>query len=257
MKAVLYESREDVGILRLNRPQSLNAFDAALLEELEEAIAAARVEEIRCLILTGAGKAFAAGADIGAMAKFTQAEALAFSRRGNRLFDQIEMFPRPVIAAVNGYALGGGFELALACDLRIASEKASFALPETGLGIFPGWGGVKRLCRLAGPGLAAEMIYTGRRLSAPEAVGLGIINQVFSPETLEEESLKLAQKISGKSPLGVQNAKEAIQIQLRRGGRTGEDTAERLFSQCFETTDQQNAMEAFAAGKPIPPFMGR
>ncbi|MDR0365895.1 MAG: enoyl-CoA hydratase/isomerase family protein, partial [Bifidobacteriaceae bacterium] len=169
MSLITYEADGQVATLIINRPEALNALNADLLAALGAALDRAEASECRCLVLTGAGRAFVAGADLPAMAELTPAEAREFSEQGNALFLRLQRSPVPSIAAVNGYALGGGLELALACDLRIASVKAKFALPEVSLGVIPGFGGTQRLARLVGPGFAAEMLLTGSQVDAAKA----------------------------------------------------------------------------------------
>src|SRR4051794_7865283 len=184
--AIDVEIVDGVAVLTMNRPQALNAFNSEQLDRLGAAIhAIAQDRTVRVVILTGAGdRAFAAGADIKEMVELTAAEGLAFGRKGQAITSAAERLPQPVIAAVNGYAFGGGCELAIASDIRIASENARFAQPEVGLGIPPGWGGTQRLPRLVGPGMAAEMIYTGRQVHAEEALRIGLVNAVHPVDQL-------------------------------------------------------------------------
>ena len=178
--------------LILNRSESLNALNAQVLDDLSAVLDAVDLDTVRCLIFTGAGeKAFAAGADIAAMADMTPEEAAAFSRRGNEVFRRIETFPLPTIAAVNGYALGGGCELAMACDMRLCSETAVFGQPEVTLGITPGFGGTQRLMRLVGMGKAKELIFSARNVKAPKALEIGLVNAVYPPEELLPAAKKL------------------------------------------------------------------
>ena len=179
MEFVTYEQDGYVGIITINRPKALNALNSAVLEELDATFKAVDLDTTRCLILTGAGeKSFVAGADIGEMSTLTKAEGEAFGKKGNDVFRAIETFPIPVIAAVNGFALGGGCEISMSCDIRICSENAIFGQPEAGLGITPGFGGTQRLARLVGAGMAKQLIYTARNIKADEAYRIGLLGQV-------------------------------------------------------------------------------
>ena len=174
MEFITYEQEGYVGVLTINRPKALNALNSQVLEELDAALGQIDLNETRALIITGAGeKSFVAGADIGEMSTLTKAEGEAFGKKGNDIFRKIETFPIPVIAAVNGFALGGGCEISMSCDIRICSENAIFGQPEVGLGITPGFGGTQRLARIVGPGMAKQMIYTARNIKADEAYRIG------------------------------------------------------------------------------------
>ena len=189
MEFVTYEQDGYVGIITINRPKALNALNSAVLEELDATFKAVDLDTTRCLILTGAGeKSFVAGADIGEMSTLTKAEGEAFGKKGNDVFRAIETFPIPVIAAVNGFALGGGCEISMSCDIRICSENAIFGQPEAGLGITPGFGGTQRLARLVGAGMAKQLIYTARNIKADEAYRIGLVNAVYTQEELERVS---------------------------------------------------------------------
>lgn len=197
MSTVGYEALGQVARITVERPEALNALSTAVLLDLDEAISRATREAPRAVVLTGAGgKAFVAGADVAEMAGMSRLGAAAFGALGNRVFRALEQLPMPVIAAVNGFALGGGCELALACDLRIASETAVFAQPEVGLGITPGFGGTQRLARLIGPARAKELLFTARRVDAPEALAIGLVNRVVAAEDLSDEALALADRIA-------------------------------------------------------------
>lgn len=258
MEYLLLETRGPVAVVTINRPQALNALCSALLEELRETFGAmARDEAVRAVVLTGAGKAFVAGADIAEMRGFTPEEANAYAARGAQAFAAVETLPQPVIAAVNGYALGGGCELALACDIRLASEKARFGQPEVGLGITPGFGGTQRLPRAIGAGLALEMILSARPIDAHQALAVGLVNAVYAPEALLEEAVRLAETIARNAPVAVRAAKRAVHLHARRA--LDEDIAGegRLFAQCFATEDQKEAMAAFVEKRTPAPFQGR
>jgi enoyl-CoA hydratase len=236
-----------VATVTLNRPQALNAFDTPQLERLLaalEAIAADR--SIRAVVITGAGeKSFAAGADIKEMANLSPDGALAFGRLGHAVMRAAERMPQPVIAAVNGYAFGGGCELALACDIRLASPNALFAQPEVSLGIPPGWGGSQRLPRVVGPGLAAEMIFTGRRVDADEALRIGLVNAVHPLGRLREEAAAMAAKIAANSPTAVRAAKRLLSLAFGRDRAGGLDAERATFAAAFGTSDQREGMSAF------------
>ena len=183
MEFILYEVKGATGIITINREKALNALNSAVLDELDKTLDAVDLNQVRCLILTGAGsKSFVAGADIGEMSSLTKAEGEAFGKKGNDVFRKLETFPIPVIAAINGFALGGGCEIAMSCDIRICSDNAVFGQPEVGLGITPGFGGTQRLARLVGAGMAKQMIYTARNIKAAEALRIGLVNEVYSAE---------------------------------------------------------------------------
>ena len=246
MSNVLYEVKGNIGILTINRPKALNALNSEVLNDLDAALDAVDVETIRCLILTGAGeKSFVAGADIAEMSTLTKAEGEAFGKKGNDVFRKIETFPLPVIAAVNGFALGGGCEISMSCDIRICSENAVFGQPEVGLGITPGFGGTQRLARLVSPGMAKQLIYTARNITAQEAYRIGLVNAVYPAEELMPAAEKMAASIAKNAPIAVRNCKKAI----NEGLQTDIDTAivieEKAFGDCFETHDQDKKQEYF------------
>ena len=245
--------RDDaVATVTINRPQALNAFDDAQLRDLLDALRALRDDRsVRSVVLTGAGdRAFAAGADIKAMAMMGRPEALAFGRRGHAVASALEALPQPVIAAINGLAFGGGCELALACDLRLASERAVFAQPEVSLGIPPGWGGTQRLPRLVGPGLAADLIFTGRRVAAEEALRIGLVNAVYPPDRLLPEALALAGRIAANSPTALAASKRALTLALAGHPDAGLAAEVELFADAFGTPDQREGMAAFVEKRP-------
>ena len=232
--------------LTLNRPEALNALNAQVLDDLDAALDAVDLNTVRCLIFTGTGdKAFAAGADIAAMANMTPEEAAAFSRRGNEVFRRIETFPLPTIAAVNGYALGGGCELAMACDMRLCSETAVFGQPEVTLGITPGFGGTQRLMRLVGMGKAKELIFSARNVKAPKALEIGLVNAVYPPEELLPAAKKLGARIAKNAPIAVRACKAAMNEGIDLPMDEAVDAEIREFSGCFETEDQKRGMQAF------------
>lgn len=243
---VTYEQDGFVGVITINRPQALNALNSQVLEELEETFKAVDLETTRALILTGAGeKSFVAGADIGEMSSLSKAEGEAFGKKGNDIFRFIETFPIPVIAAVNGFALGGGCEISMSCDIRICSENAIFGQPEVGLGITPGFGGTQRLARIIGVGMAKQLIYTARNIKAEQAKAIGLVNDVYPQEELLDQAKKLASIIAANAPIAVRNCKKAINDGLDADMDQAIVIEEKLFGNCFETEDQKAAMANF------------
>lgn len=244
-------------VITIDRPKALNALNRQVLTELSEAIGqVAANKSVRALILTGGGeKAFVAGADIAEMAAYAPAEASAFAELGHRVMDCLEQLPIPVIAAVNGFALGGGAELALACDFIYASEKAKFGLPEVSLAVIPGFGGTQRLTRLVGRGRAKELIFTGDMIDAAKAREIGLALEVLPPAELIPHCKKVAATIARRGPLAVTEAKRAIDggadLPLKEGNTIERDAFARLFG----TADQQEGMAAFVAKRP-PEFKG-
>ena len=246
MGFVLYEQKDAVGIVTINRPEALNALNSAVLDELDAVIDAVDLNTVRCLILTGAGeKSFVAGADIGEMSSLTKAEGEAFGKKGNDVFRKIETLPVPVIAAVNGFALGGGCEISMSCDIRICSDNAVFGQPEVGLGITPGFGGTQRLARLVSPGMAKQLIYTARNIKADEAYRIGLVNAVYPQEELMAQAEKMAAGIAKNAPIAVRNCKKAINDGLDVAMDDALVIEEKLFGDCFETHDQVEGMTAF------------
>ncbi len=211
MDFILYETEGAIGTITINRPKALNALNSQVLDELNLVLDSVDLANIRCLILTGAGeKSFVAGADIGEMSTLTKAEGEAFGKKGNDVFRKLETFPIPVIAAINGFALGGGCEISMSCDIRICSDNAVFGQPEVGLGITPGFGGTQRLARTVGVGMAKQMIYSARNIKAEEAYRIGLVNAVYPQEELMPAAKKLAATIAGNAPIAVRNCKKAI-----------------------------------------------
>ena len=250
MEFVLYEQKDAIGIITINREKALNALNSTVLDELDKTLDAVNLEEVRCLILTGAGqKSFVAGADIGEMSTLTKAEGEAFGKKGNDVFRKLETFPIPVIAAVNGFALGGGCEISMSCDIRICSENAMFGQPEAGLGITPGFGGTQRLARTVGVGMAKQLIYTARNIKADEAYRIGLVNAVYPQEELMEQAKKMASTIAKNAPIAVRNCKKAINDGLQVDIDQAIVIEEKLFGDCFETEDQKAGMGNFLAPK--------
>ena len=246
MEFVTYETEGYVGVVTINRPKALNALNSQVLEELDATFKAVDLDAVRCIILTGAGdKSFVAGADIGEMSTLTKAEGEAFGKKGNDVFRMIETFPNPVIAAINGFALGGGCEISMSFDIRICSDNAVFGQPEVGLGITPGFGGTQRLARIIGVGKAKEMIYGGRNIKADEAYRIGLVNNVYTLEELMPAAKKLASTIAANAPIAVRNCKKAINDGLQVNMDDALVIEEKLFGDCFETEDQKAGMGNF------------
>lgn len=248
-------TEQRVGLIRLNRPKALNALSPELMAELGEALMAFDADpNVGCLVLTGNERAFAAGADIKAMAQATTVDML-----NNDLiarWETINHLQKPIVAAVSGFCLGGGCELAMACDIIVASESAVFGQPEINLGIIPGFGGTQRLTRTVGKYLAMEMVLTDRRLTAQEALALGLVNHVYPVETYLDEALKLAARIAAQAPLAVRLAKEAVRKALELSLSEGLTFERRLFQMLFASADQKEGMVAFIE-KRKPQWQGR
>ena len=243
---IKYEEDGKIAVLTINRPKALNALNSKVLEDLDKTLSSIDTNKIRALIITGAGeKSFVAGADIGEMSSLSKKEGEAFGKKGNDVFRKIETFPIPVIAAINGFALGGGCEISMSCDIRICSDNAIFGQPEVGLGITPGFGGTQRLARLVGEGMAKQMIYSARNIKADEALRIGLVNAVYKQDELLPAAKKLAQTIAQNAPIAVRNCKKAI----NEGMQVDMDKAivieEKLFGDCFETEDQRAGMGNF------------
>ena len=246
-----------LAILTVNRPRVLNSLSIAVLEEMRKALRQlAQDRTVRVVVLTGAGdKAFIAGADIQEMLALTTTGMREFSRLGQEVTNLLQAMSKVTIAAINGYALGGGFELALACDIRIASDEAQIGLPEVSLGIFPGFGGTQRLPRLVGRGKAAELIFTGERVDAIEAERIGLVNKVVPSENLMEEVKKLAEAILARGPISVRVAKEAMNRADEVGLGAGLQYEREAFGQIAGTKDKEEGMRAFVE-KRKPEFKG-
>lgn len=258
MEFITYDVEGQIGIITINRPKALNALNSAVLDELDKTLDAVDQEAIRCLILTGAGeKSFVAGADIGEMSTLTKAEGEAFGKKGNDVFRKLETFPIPVIAAVNGFALGGGCEISMSCDIRICSENAVFGQPEVGLGITPGFGGTQRLARIVGTGKAKEMIYGARNIKAEEAYRIGLVNNVYPAEELMPAAKKLASTIARNAPIAVRNCKRAINEGIQVDMDQAIVIEEKLFGSCFETCDQKEGMNAFLEKRKVDAFLNK
>ena len=253
MGFVDYEVKGSIAIITINREKALNALNSEVLDDLEKVFDGVDTNAVRCLILTGAGqKSFVAGADIGEMSTLTKAEGEAFGKKGNDVFRKIETFPIPVIAAINGFALGGGCEISMSCDFRICSDNAMFGQPEVGLGITPGFGGTQRLARTVGVGMAKQLIYTARNIDAAEALRIGLVNQVVTQEELLPTAEKLANTIAGNAPIAVRACKKAINDGLQTNIDDALVIEEKLFGSCFESYDQKEGMANFLRKKDDP-----
>lgn len=247
-KNLVIEKRDTIGIIKLNRPESLNALNIETLGEIRDAVTSLNNDdEVKILIFTGEGKAFIAGADIKQMKDMNEEEAREFCSLGQKIFDLIENLDKPVIAAVNGFALGGGCELAMACDMRIASELAKFGQPEVNLGVIPGFGGTQRLSRLVGKGIAKELIFTGDIIDAHGALRIGLVNKVVAPEALLEESIAIAQKIAAKGPAAILIAKSVINRGLDTNLANGLAIERDGFVQCVASGEAKEGMDAFVS----------
>ncbi|MEG2708957.1 MAG: enoyl-CoA hydratase-related protein [Vagococcus sp.] len=244
---VLLSIEEGIATLTINRPKNLNALNQQTLEEIEAAVYEIKGnKEVKVLVVTGAGeKAFVAGADIKEMASKNALEAREFSIIGNRAFKAVDDLEIPVIAAINGYALGGGLELAMACDIRFASTKAVAGLPEVNLGVIPGFGGTQRLSRIVGVSKALELLYAAVNVKAEEGQRIGLFNQVFEPEALMEETMKYAKKITTKGPIAINFAKQAVKVGYEMPLDKALGLESELFGLVFSTEDQTEGMTAF------------
>lgn len=257
-KNILLEHAEDVGILKVNRPTVMNALNLETLDEI--AIGIKRLEdnkEVKVIVVTGAGeKAFVAGADIAAMKQMSAADAEEFASQGHRCMAEIEQCTKPVIAAVNGFALGGGTELALACDFVYASANAKFGLPEVKLGIFPGFGGTQRLARVVGMARARELIFSGRMISAEQAYEYGLVNKVVPADQLLMEVMSVAKEIAANGLVAVGLAKHAMNVGGGKEFDKGLGLERENFSKCFKSDDRLEGMTAFLE-KRKPNFKGK
>ncbi|MBR6869383.1 MAG: enoyl-CoA hydratase/isomerase family protein [Bacteroidales bacterium] len=236
--------------MTISSPATLNALNSTILGEIDTFIDTLDPNQVRVLVITGEGKSFVAGADISEMANLSEKEGLAFGHRGSQIFKKIEDLPFPVIAAVNGFALGGGCELAMACDIRIASAKARFGQPEVGLGIIPGFSGTYRLPKLVGQGIAKELIYTGKMIGAEEALRIGLVNQVVAPEELAGAVDALVAAILKNAPIAVGFAKACINENYDLDVDESIALENRYFAKCFATDDQKEGMDAFLHKRP-------
>ena len=243
---IKYEEDKTTAILTINRPKALNALNSQALEELDKTLDSIDLNKIKALIITGEEqKSFVAGADIAEMSKLTKNQGEAFGKKGNDVFRKLENFPIPTIAAINGFALGGGCEIAMSCDIRICSDNAIFGQPEVGLGITPGFGGTQRLARIVGEGMAKQMIFTGQTIKADEALRIGLVNEVIPQNELLAKAKKLAENIGKNIGHAVKNSKKAINDGLQVNMEKAIEIEEKLFGDCFETNEQIEAMDNF------------
>ena len=246
MSFVTTEIQDAVAVLTIDRPKALNALNPEVLADLKAAFEAIDQNTVRCVVLTGAGdKSFVAGADIGSMSTMTKAEGEAFGKLGNDVFLMIEHFPLPVIAAVNGFALGGGNELAMSCDIRLCSDNAVFGQPEVGLGITPGFGGTQRLPRLVGRGAASLLLFSGNMIDAAEALRIGLVDKIVPHDALAAEVSALAEGIARQARCAVQQTKRCIRHGLESGLESGLSYEAQAFGLCFSTKEQKDRMRAF------------
>jgi enoyl-CoA hydratase len=255
-RTIIIHKEEAIAVVTINREKAMNALNNETILELQDFFCAHwNDKSLRCVVLTGAGKAFVAGADVSELAKCDVKKAIDTSMRGLALMKSIESFPRPVIAAVNGFALGGGCELAMACDFRLASEKAKLGQPEISLGIIPGYGGTQRMARLVGRGKAKHLILTGDLIDAAEAYRIGLVDEVYPVEELMPKAIELAKKIASKSPITVAAAKECINRGLDVNLQAGCDLEKLNFGAVFASGDAKEGLTAFLEKRP-PDFKG-
>lgn len=248
---IRYEVKDSVGIATINRPEALNALNSTVIEELSALVNEIENDKaLRALVITGEGRSFVAGADIAEQCPLDLAGGRAWGRRGSALFRKIELLEIPTIAAVNGFALGGGCELAMACDIILASEKAKFGQPEVGLGITPGFSGTQRLARRIGAARAKELIFSGKMIKADEAKEAGLVNAVHAPETLMDAALEMAQSFAKNAPIAVKYSKACIDRGLQTDLDSGIAMENELFAMCFGTEDQKEGMTAFLEKRP-------
>lgn len=245
-KNLICEIKDNIAFVKINRPKALNALNTETIEELSALFDKLELDDsVYVVVITGEGRSFVAGADITEMAQKTPQEAKVFARKGMEAFLKIEKLSKPVIAQINGFALGGGCELIMSCDIRIASDKALFGQPEVGLGITPGFGGTQRLQRLIGQGNAKYLIYTAENIKAQRALEIGLIQEVVEGEKLEERVLEICEKIKKNAPKAVLYAKEAINTGMQTDIDSAMKIEENLFGLCFATEDQKIGMNAF------------
>ena len=258
MAFVKFEQQGHVGIITIDRPDALNALNSQVLSDLDAVLERVEAEdEIYVVILTGAGRSFVAGADIGEMKGFTSSDGKKFGVRGGNVFLKLENLSKPVIAAVNGFALGGGCELAMACDIRLASEKAKFGQPEVGLGITPGFGGTQRLPRIVGVSKAMELILTAQVIGAAEAKEIGLVSAVCPPEELMERAMELAQAICANAQIAVRESKRCIRMGMQTDIHTAAAFEAEAFCVTCGTADKDEGMGAFLEKRKEKHFLNR
>ena len=250
-ETIRYEKNGNIGIATINRPKALNALNALVVSELEQLITEVENDaELGAFILTGEGRSFVAGADIGEQQVMDVAAGRKWGQRGSALFRRIEKLEIPTIAAVNGFALGGGCEIAMSCDIILASEKAKFGQPEVGLGITPGFSGTQRLPRRVGIAKAKELIFSGKHISAAEAKEIGLVNAVYAPEELMNAALEMAQSFAKNAPIAIKYAKACIDRGMQMDIDDGIAMENELFAMCYATEDQKEGMTAFLEKRP-------
>ena len=259
MTNVMLEKKGPYAVATIHRPEALNALNSEVLSDLDELVQTVSADaDIRALVITGSGeKAFVAGADIGEMSTLTPEEGEAFGKHGNDVFRKLETLPIPTIAAVNGFALGGGCELSMSCDIRICADTAVFGQPEAGLGITPGFGGTQRLARLVGPGMAKQLIYTAKNIKADEAYRIGLVNAVYPLDELMPAAEKMAETIAKNAPIAVRACKKAINEGLEAEMDDAVVIEEKLFGSCFKTADQIEGMSAFLEKRKHEPYQNK
>jgi len=258
MGYVILEQQGHIGIITINRFEALNSLNTEVLSDLSRTFDEVEAnEEIYVVVLTGKGRSFVAGEDIAQMRDFGAVEGKAFSDYGSAIFLRIENFPKPVIAAVNGFALGGGCELAMACDIRIASERAKFSQPEVGLGIIPGFGGTQRLPRIVGIGKAMDLILSARIIDSAEAKEIGLVNQVVVHEKLMDTAIELANSIASKAQIAVRFAKKCINHGMYADICSASNYESLAFGVCCDTEDQYNSMNSFVTNTKFSGFKNR
>ena len=251
MPTIRYEKQDNIGIITINRPEALNALNTAVFNELEPLVGEIeRDATLAALIITGEGRSFVAGADIGEQCPMDLEAGRKWARRGSSVFRRIEKPEIPTSAAVNGFALGGGCELALTCDIILASEKAKFGQPEVGLGITPGFSGTQRLPRRVGIGKAKELIFSGKMIKADEAKTIGLVNEVYAPEALMDAALEMARSFTKNAPIAVKYAKACIDRGMQMDLDDGIALENEMFAMCYATADQKEGMTAFLEKRP-------
>ena len=250
-QTIRYEKNENIGIATINRPEALNALNSTVISELEQLMCEVEKDtELRAFILTGEGRSFVAGADIGEQRPMDLTAGRAWGQRGSALFRRIEKLEIPTIAAVNGFALGGGCEIAMSCDIILASEKAKFGQPEVGLGITPGFSGTQRLPRRVGTAKAKELIFSGKMIKADEAKEMGLVNAVYAPEELMNGAVEMAKSFAKNAPIAVKYAKACIDRGMQMDIDGGIALENEMFAMCYATADQKEGMTAFLEKRP-------
>ena len=257
-QTVRFEKKDNIALVTIDRPEALNALNSTVIAELEQVVTELENDgTVRAMILTGEGRSFVAGADIGEQYPLDLDGGRRWGQRGSALFRRMEKLEFPTIAAVNGFALGGGCELSMACDIRICADTAVFGQPETGLGITPGFGGTQRLARLVSPGMAKQLIYTAKNIKADEAYRIGLVNAVYPLEELLPAAEKLAETIAKNAPIAVRACKKAINDGLQVDMDRAIVNEEELFGSCFETADQKEGMGAFLEKRKHEPYQNK